>query len=117
MTRRLRTLWILAAAALALTAAACGSDGSAGEASSVDGPTVAVVDYAFEPATLPVEAGDTVTWVWDGRAPHNVIGEGFQSRDQSSGTFLHTFEQPGSYPYACTIHPGMEGSVVVEAGD
>jgi plastocyanin len=62
-----------------------------------------------------VEAGDTVTWVWDGRAPHNVIGEDFQSEDQSSGTFRHTFEQPGTYSYDCTIHPGMEASVAVEA--
>lgn len=117
MTRRLRTACFLAAAALALTAAACGSSsGTDDQASSADGPTVNVVDYAFEPATATVEAGDTVTWVWDGRAPHNVIGDGFRSTDQSSGTFSHTFEQPGTYPYGCTIHPGMEGRVVVAAG-
>jgi plastocyanin len=105
----------LAAAAFALITVACASGGSAGEVSSVDGPTVAVHDYAFEPAALTVEPGVTITWVWEGRAPHNVIGEGFQSEDQSSGTFRHTFEQVGTYRYECTIHPGMEGSVVVEA--
>jgi plastocyanin len=63
-----------------------------------------------------VESGATVTWVWDGRAPHDVTGQGFQSQEQSSGTFRHTFERPGTYPYECTIHPGMEGSVEVVAG-
>jgi plastocyanin len=62
-----------------------------------------------------VEVGGAVTWVWDGRALHNVTGEGFQSDDQDSGTFRHIFEQPGTYGHNCTIHPGMEGSVVVEA--
>jgi plastocyanin len=75
---------------------------------------VAVRDYQFEPASLTVEAGATVTWVWEGGAPHNVVGEGFENPDQSSGTFRHTFEQPGTYAYECTIHPGMEGTIVVE---
>lgn len=41
---------------------------------------------------------------------------GFESPDQSSGAFEYTFEQPGTYEYACTIPPGKDGSVVVEAG-
>ena len=60
-----------------------------------------------------MQVGDTVTWVWDGQAQHNVVGDGFQSPDQSSGTFKYTFERSGTYRYACTIHPGMEGSVTV----
>jgi plastocyanin len=115
MTRRSITRLILAVATLALTATACASMGSAGQP-PVEGPAVAVRDYRFEPATFTVESGATVTWVWEGRAPHDVVGEGFESRDQSSGTFRHTFEQPGTYAYECTIHPGMEGSVVVEGG-
>jgi plastocyanin len=114
MTRRSITrpyLWVVA---LALAAAGCASPGSAGPSTSVEGPAVAVRDYEFEPTTLTVETGATVTWVWEGRAPHDVAGQGFESVDQSSGTFPHTFEQPGTYPYECTIHPGMEGSIVVK---
>jgi plastocyanin len=113
MTRRSiarPSLWV---AALAFAATACASPGSAGPPPSVEGPAVAVRDYQFEPTTLTVERGATVTWVWEGRAPHDVVGQGFESKDQSSGTFRHTFEQPGTY-YECTIHPGMEGSVVVK---
>jgi plastocyanin len=103
-----------AAAAAALLATGCASQGSADPPTSVEGPAVAVRDYQFEPASLTVEAGATVTWVWEGRAPHDVVGQGFESPDQSSGTFRHTFEQPGTYAYECTIHPGMEGNIVVE---
>jgi plastocyanin len=42
------------------------------------------------------------------------VGQGFDSNDQSSGTFRHTFDEPGTYPYECTIHPGMGGRIVVE---
>jgi plastocyanin len=103
--------WI---AFLALTATGCASQGPAAPPPSVEGPAVAVSDYEFEPASLTVEVGTTVTWVWDGSATHDVVGQGFESRDQSSGAFRHTFEQPGTYAYECTIHPGMEGTIVVE---
>jgi plastocyanin len=105
----------LLAAALVLVATACASQGSAEPPPSVEGPAVAVRDYEFEPASLAVETGATVTWVWQGSAPHDVVGQGFESPDQSAGTFRHTFEQPGTHAYECTIHPGMEGTIVVEA--
>ena len=114
MTRGSIARRFLAVAALGLAATACASQGSAEPPPSVEGPAVAVRDYQFEPASLSVEAGATVTWVWEGGAPHNVVGEGFESTDQSSGTFRHTFDQPGRYAYECTIHPGMEGTIVVE---
>ena len=34
---------------------------------------------------------------------------------QDSGTYAHTFTQPGSYTYHCTVHPNMTGTVVVTA--
>jgi plastocyanin len=41
-------------------------------------------------------------------------GEGWTSGDpQRSGTFTHTFDRPGTYPYRCTLHDGMDGRVVV----
>jgi plastocyanin len=114
MTRGSITRLFLLVAALALAATGCASRGSAEPPASVEGPAVAIRDYEFEPASLTVEAGATVTWVWEGRAPHDVVGQGFESGDQGSGTFRHTFEQPGTYAYECTIHPGMEGSIVVK---
>lgn len=99
--------------AVLTTTAGCASQGSAEPPPSVEGPVVAVRDYEFEPASLTVDAGATVTWVWEGTASHDVVGQGFETPDQSSGTFRHTFDKPGMYAYECTIHPGMEGTVVV----
>jgi plastocyanin len=113
MTRRSIASLALWMAALAFAATACTSEGSASPASSVEGPAVVVRDYEFEPGSLTVETGATVTWVWEGRAPHNVVGGEFKSSDLSAGNFRHTFEEPGTFAYQCTIHPGMEGSVVV----
>jgi plastocyanin len=35
---------------------------------------------------------------------------------QGGDTYTHTFSQPGTYSYICTIHPYMHGMVVVTAG-
>jgi plastocyanin len=114
MTRRSIARLSLCLAAPAAGITACASEGSGGPPPSVEGPVVAVRDYEFEPASLTVGAGGTVTWVWEGRASHDVVGQGFESNEQSSGTFRHIFEQPGTYAYECTIHPGMEGSIIVD---
>lgn len=105
---------ILALSALLLTASACGSDEPSSSASG-DASRITVRDYEFDPAATTVEVGEAVTWVWEGGAPHNVVGEDFQSPDQSSGTFEHTFDRPGTYAYECTIHPGMDGAITVRA--
>jgi plastocyanin len=65
---------------------------------------------------VEVPAGTEVTWTWDGDNRHNVTGEPFSSDTQSEGTFSHTFDDAGTYTYRCTLHPGMEGAVVVTDG-
>jgi plastocyanin len=37
-------------------------------------------------------------------------GEGWTSGDPQRS---HTFDRPGTYPYRCTLHDGMDGRVVV----
>lgn len=89
------------------------------EASTASPPAegqVNVVDSDFEPASLEIEAGETVTWVWEGRMPHDVVGDDFDSGVQSDGTFEHTFDEPGTYEYECTLHPGMNGQITVVEG-
>lgn len=74
---------------------------------------VAVRDDVFAPAAVAVPPGTTVTWRWQGANEHNVYGDGFASPLQTDGTFAHTFAQPGTYAYRCTLHPFMRGEVVV----
>ena len=69
---------------------------------------------AFHPAAIEVPAGTTVTWRWDGQEQHNVVGDGFQSPTQVDGEFAHTFSEPGTYAYRCTLHFLMRGEVIVD---
>ena len=44
---------------------------------------------------------------------HDVSGDGFKSEIQTEGTFSHTFDDAGDYPYVCTLHAGMRGTLTV----
>jgi plastocyanin len=116
--RRLPALLVpLALAALVL--AGCGGDegGGAGAAPVTGVTEVAAADNRFSPAAIQVPAGTEVTWEFKDRfVPHDVTADGWSSGDpQRSGSYTHTFDQPGTYPYRCTLHDGMTGQVVVTA--
>jgi plastocyanin len=106
---------------LAFTLAACqsGSGGSPADSQPAKGvTTVEAKDLKFLPPAIEVAPGTEVTWRFDdGSVPHDVKGDGFASEIQSRGTFSHRFTQPGEFRYKCTLHAGMEGRVVVAAGD
>ena len=79
--------------------------------------------YLYEPDTIQVNAGDTVTWTNTDDALHTVtsgsgtdenMGAEFDSGMMSTGkTFEHTFGAAGEFPYFCIIHPDMIGKVLV----
>ena len=107
----------VAAVALLLVFAGCGggSDSSQGEGPPAK-DTVVIEDIAFKPKELQVEVGATVTWRFEDKGiSHDVKAEdeSFVSEVMDSGTFEHTFEEPGSFPYICSLHPAMKGTVVV----
>jgi plastocyanin len=72
---------------------------------------------AFNPNPLTVSAGTTVRWTNNDTIAHNTTSN---TNVWSSGTlapgatFDFTFQTAGTYPYRCTIHPGMTGTVVVQ---
>jgi plastocyanin len=111
--RRLAVPAVLAALA-ALVLAGCGGDGDGASAAAATPGTVVVKNLKYGPATLTVDAGETVTWKFDdGRIPHDVKGDGWKSPTQSKGTWTHTFTEAGSYDYHCTLHPYMKGTIEV----
>ncbi|MFD1589353.1 halocyanin domain-containing protein [Halorientalis brevis] len=77
--------------------------------------------FGFEPPVLKISSGTRVEWNWSGVAPHNVV---FQNADIHSGKvrddagvhFQHTFEESGTYRYACQPHRGLgeKGAIIVE---
>jgi plastocyanin len=77
---------------------------------------VSVVDFAFEPGTVSVPVGATVTWTNTGSRPHTVTADdgSFDSGRLDPGEqFSQTFDQPGTFSYHCGFHPEMQGSIVV----
>lgn len=77
--------------------------------------TVDIIDNDFSPDRVEIAAGDTVEWTNTGALPHTVtFTDGPDSGSLDSGeTFSHTFAEAGELAYACSIHPAMQGTVVV----
>ncbi len=77
---------------------------------------IEIVDFSFQPSTITVPVGTTVTWINHGSAEHTVTSEDgtFNSGNIAGGSeFKHTFSQPGTNNYHCSIHPSMTGQVAV----
>jgi plastocyanin len=70
----------------------------------------------FYPTIARVPVGTTVRFVNSGQVPHNVTGVSgtWASAQLASGAeYRQTFSAEGIYPFACTLHPGMNGAIVV----
>jgi amicyanin len=83
---------------------------------SQGGTAVSITNFKFNPTTLTVPVGATVTWTNQDEEPHSVAGKdgSFHSPGMDThGTYSFTFTTPGSYDYICSIHPFMTGTVVV----
>jgi plastocyanin len=81
-------------------------------------PQVEVVDNGYFPAQMVVRTGAQVTWVNTGSDGHDVTGTGPGGAWRSgpldpAERYARSFGLPGTYDYACTIHPEMRGRVVV----
>ena len=81
---------------------------------------IALLPASFSPASVTINAGDTVVWNWGGGIPHTVTSSGGFPSDpagtKTEGSYSFTFTAPGTYDYYCVIHEaaGMTGRVVVQ---
>ena len=79
---------------------------------------VDIANFAFNPPTVEVAVGDTVTWTNSDSAAHTATqrpsGSGFQSGTLDPGaSYSFTFDTAGTYDYYCEFHAGMTGQVIV----
>jgi plastocyanin len=124
-------------AAPATAAVPAPSPGSAGSPVALAGASVAVVSMTdalrFEPASLTIAKGTTVTWRNSSQTIHTVTDEPTKASNKADAalpsgaqpwdsgnlnpgqTFSHTFDTPGTYKYFCIPHEmaGMTGTIVV----
>lgn len=77
---------------------------------------MSISDFKFNPATLTVPVGTTVTWTNQDEEPHTVAAKDGSFHSQgldTHGSYSFKFTTPGSYEYVCSIHPFMTATVVV----
>lgn len=110
-----RAALVAVVVAIALALAACGSSTGPRDASPVDRGAVTMINNEFQPPHVQVPARTTVTWTNGDQSPHNVKFDDGPSSDYLAlgATFQRVFNDPGTFDYRCTIHPGMVGRVTV----
>ena len=119
-TFKLVTAFVLVAAPVVAAAgpARAGGGGCIEGTTQGTGTTIRIVHACFTPTILHVDPGDTVTWINDDPMVHNITANGWGHFDnlQPLERYAASFERGGLYPFACTLHPGMSGVIVVGAG-
>ena len=72
--------------------------------------------YRFDPERIEIQAGQTVTWTNEDNFTHTVQVDGQEDHKVERGDNVSiTFDEPGTYPYVCTLHRmDMEGEVIVK---
>ena len=113
--------FMLATLTGALLATGCGGDDNNGGSNGppTDGNTInATPSETFTPASLTINAGETLTFVF-GSLAHNVFFDQDTAPDDipaptSNASVDRTFPTAGTFTYTCHIHPQMHGTVVVQ---
>jgi plastocyanin len=103
------------AGVLALAFAVTAAPSFAGEAAA--STIVMAKDFMFAPTSLTIKSGSTVTWTNKDDEPHTVVSDAGLFRSGAMDTnesFSFKFDRPGTYHYACSIHPRMVGTIVVQ---
>ena len=78
---------------------------------------VSIVNFSFQSARLVVSAGTRVIWTNNDGTAHTVTSDKgiWSSSDLNPGTqFARVFAKVGTFPYHCSIHPFMHGTIVVK---
>jgi plastocyanin len=99
---------LAAAIALAIAAAACGRAPVA--------HTVTIEGMKYQPESLTIHVGDSVTWVNRDLFPHTATAKGsFDSSEiPSNASWTYTPTKRASVTYDCTFHPMMKGRLTIQ---
>lgn len=105
-----------AASEPAASAPAAGGGGctASSEAGAV---SVGIENFAYAPADVTAAVGETITWTNSDSAPHTATLDdgacdtGNIAQNASAGL---VFDAAGTYPYHCTVHPNMKGTITIQ---
>jgi plastocyanin len=124
-----RSLFVLVVV-LALGLVACGGDdetppsatggSDCADLTAGDTFTITTVDFAFEPSCFTARADQGITIVNEDSADHTFTIAGTEidvtipAGETFNGESVSGVLEPGTYDFACRIHPSMTGTVTVE---
>jgi len=94
--------------------AACSASAAPSAAAQVE---VTIENYHFVPATLKIAAGTSIVWTNKDDDAHTVMDASgaFRSDALDEGqSYTYTFAKPGRYRIACSMHPQMMETIVVQ---
>lgn len=80
---------------------------------------VTIQSFSFNPGTITIKVGTTITWANQDDTTHTVTSVGGQQELESGNlskgqSFTHTFATVGEFNYQCSIHTSMQGKVIVQ---
>jgi plastocyanin len=78
---------------------------------------VTISNFSFQPAKLEVSPGTRIVWTNKDSDPHTVTStKGVWASDalDTGSQFARSFKNTGTFPYFCSIHPFMHGTIIVK---
>lgn len=78
---------------------------------------ITIDNFAFAPKSLTVKTGTTVIFDNADDSPHTVVASNGAFRSpalDTGGKYAFTFTTSGTFSYYCSLHPHMQGMIVVE---
>lgn len=69
---------------------------------------------SFSPGSVTIAVGKTIEWDNEDTFAHTVTSETFNGSVGPRGSYRRTFSAAGTFNYRCTIHAGMDGTVIVQ---
>jgi YVTN family beta-propeller protein len=82
--------------------------------SSVASTQVSIEKFAFTPASVSVQAGQSVTFTNNDAVAHTTTSAAWDSKEIAPGGSYTVTPQPGTYTYRCDIHPFMQATLIVQ---
>jgi plastocyanin len=109
-----RLLPAVAVLAATVVAAGCGGTGSTAPVATT--AVSMAKSYRFDPKTIEINAGQTVTWTNNDNFTHTVKVDGMDDHKVGRGDSVSIrFDNAGTYHYVCTLHSkDMHGTVIVK---
>jgi Icc protein len=78
---------------------------------------IGIDNFQFTPSPLTVKAGTRVTWINNDDVPHLIVSTRNQFKASpvldTAQRYSATVAKAGTYEYFCSLHPKMQGRIVV----